>query len=129
MWENVFYPFCFSPQSKERLARLQSLNHVLLCVFQLLDALELSQSPLLLKLMAGILCRDRKHIMEEPFQTCFQRIARRLVKLHSWETVRLHVRSQCFERVRYTGSLYLIGFWNVLLFCVHFLCLPMSQYV
>ncbi|KAF3836111.1 hypothetical protein F7725_028669 [Dissostichus mawsoni] len=44
---------------------------------KMLDALELSQSPLLLKLMAGILCRDRKHIMEEPFQTCFQRIAKR----------------------------------------------------
>lgn len=47
---------------------------------QLLDALELSQSPLLLKLLAGILCRDRKHIMEEQFQTCFQRIAQRSVK-------------------------------------------------
>lgn len=47
---------------------------------QLLDALELTQSPLLLKLMAGILCRDRKHIMEEQFQTCFQRIAKRSVK-------------------------------------------------
>lgn len=51
-----------------------------LFVYQLLDALELSQSPLLLRLMAGILCRDRKHIMEEQFQTCFQRIAERLVK-------------------------------------------------
>lgn len=45
--------------------------------FQFLDALELSQSSLLLKLMAGVLCRDTKHIMEELFQTCFQRIARR----------------------------------------------------
>lgn len=48
--------------------------------FQLLDALELTQSPLLLKLVAGILCRDRKHIMEEQFQTCFQIIAKRSVK-------------------------------------------------
>ncbi|XP_075968746.1 DNA-dependent protein kinase catalytic subunit [Anarhichas minor] len=52
-------------------------NNYMDCIRKLLDALELSQSPLLLKVMAGILCRDRKHIMEEPFQTCFQRIARR----------------------------------------------------
>ncbi|XP_075945492.1 DNA-dependent protein kinase catalytic subunit-like isoform X1 [Anarhichas minor] len=51
-------------------------NNYMDCIRKLLDALELSQSPLLLKLMAGILCRNRKHIMEEPFQTCFQRIAR-----------------------------------------------------
>lgn len=48
-------------------------------LLKLLDALELSQSPLLLKLLAGVLCRDTKHIMEEQFQTCFQRIARRSV--------------------------------------------------
>ncbi|XP_033988441.1 DNA-dependent protein kinase catalytic subunit isoform X2 [Trematomus bernacchii] len=52
-------------------------NNYMDCIRKMLDALELSQSPLLLKLMAGILCRDRKHIMEEPFQTCFQRIAKR----------------------------------------------------
>lgn len=44
--------------------------------FQFLDALELSQSPLLLKLMTKVLCRDKKHIMEDLFQTCFQKIAR-----------------------------------------------------
>uniref|UniRef100_A0A3Q3GYR5 DNA-dependent protein kinase catalytic subunit n=1 Tax=Labrus bergylta TaxID=56723 RepID=A0A3Q3GYR5_9LABR len=49
-------------------------NNYMDCVRKLLDALELSQSPLLLKLMALILCRDKKHIMEESFQTCFQRI-------------------------------------------------------
>ncbi|XP_065804990.1 DNA-dependent protein kinase catalytic subunit isoform X2 [Labrus bergylta] len=52
-------------------------NNYMDCVRKLLDALELSQSPLLLKLMALILCRDKKHIMEESFQTCFQRIAKR----------------------------------------------------
>ncbi|KAK5850083.1 hypothetical protein PBY51_014363 [Eleginops maclovinus] len=52
-------------------------NNYMDCIRKMLDALELSQSPLLLKLMAGILCRDRKHIMEEAFQTCFQRIAKR----------------------------------------------------
>lgn len=48
--------------------------------FQLLDALELSQSPLLLRLMAGVLCRDRRHIMEEQFQNSFQKIAKRFIK-------------------------------------------------
>ncbi|XP_034718647.1 DNA-dependent protein kinase catalytic subunit [Etheostoma cragini] len=52
-------------------------NNYMDCIRKLLDALELSQSPLLLKLMAGILCRDRKHIMEDAFQTCFQRLAKR----------------------------------------------------
>ncbi|KAM6971354.1 DNA-dependent protein kinase catalytic subunit isoform 1-T1 [Tautogolabrus adspersus] len=52
-------------------------NNYMDCVRKLLDALELSHSPLLLKLMALILCRDKKHIMEESFQTCFQRIAKR----------------------------------------------------
>ncbi|XP_060788690.1 DNA-dependent protein kinase catalytic subunit-like isoform X1 [Neoarius graeffei] len=51
-------------------------NNYMDCVRKFLDALELSQSPLLLKLMAKVLCRDKKHIMEDRFQTCFQRIAR-----------------------------------------------------
>lgn len=50
-------------------------------ISQFLDALELSQSPLLLKLLAGILCRDTKHIMEDQFQTCFQRTAKRQAKV------------------------------------------------
>uniref|UniRef100_A0A4W5N3K6 DNA-dependent protein kinase catalytic subunit n=1 Tax=Hucho hucho TaxID=62062 RepID=A0A4W5N3K6_9TELE len=52
-------------------------NNYMDCLRKFLDALELSQSPLLLKLIAGVLCRDTKHIMEELFQTCFQRISRR----------------------------------------------------
>ncbi|XP_053349394.1 DNA-dependent protein kinase catalytic subunit [Clarias gariepinus] len=51
-------------------------NNYMDCVRKFLDALELSQSPLVLKLMAKVLCRDRKHIMEDLFQTCFQKIAR-----------------------------------------------------
>ncbi|XP_062919332.1 DNA-dependent protein kinase catalytic subunit isoform X2 [Mobula hypostoma] len=47
------------------------------CIKKLLDALELSQSPLLFRLLTGVLCRDSKHIMEEAFQTCFQNIAHR----------------------------------------------------
>nr|XP_061809878.1 DNA-dependent protein kinase catalytic subunit-like [Nerophis lumbriciformis] len=52
-------------------------NNYMDCIRKLLDALEISQSPLLLKLLAGVLCRDKKHIMEEQFQTCFQRTAKR----------------------------------------------------
>ncbi|XP_041793970.1 DNA-dependent protein kinase catalytic subunit-like isoform X2 [Chelmon rostratus] len=70
----------FPMQSDEFAKGSLQRNNYMDCVRKLLDALELSQSPLLLKLMAGILCRDRKHIMEEHFQTCFQRIAKRLVK-------------------------------------------------
>uniref|UniRef100_A0A8C7SL94 DNA-dependent protein kinase catalytic subunit n=1 Tax=Oncorhynchus mykiss TaxID=8022 RepID=A0A8C7SL94_ONCMY len=44
-------------------------NNYMDCLRKFLDALELSQSPLLLKLMARVLCRDTKHIMEDLFQT------------------------------------------------------------
>lgn len=67
----------FPMQSDEFAKGSLHRNNYMDCVRKLLDALELSQSPLLLKLMAGILCRDRKHIMEEQFQMCFQRIAKR----------------------------------------------------
>ncbi|XP_067836012.1 DNA-dependent protein kinase catalytic subunit isoform X2 [Heptranchias perlo] len=52
-------------------------NNYIDCVKKLLDALELSQSPVLLKLLTTILCRDSKHIMEEAFQICFQNIVKR----------------------------------------------------
>ncbi|XP_038580578.1 DNA-dependent protein kinase catalytic subunit [Micropterus salmoides] len=67
----------FPMQSDEFAKGSLHRNNYMDCIRKLLDALELSQSPLLLKLMAGILCRDRKHIMEEHFLTCFQRIAKR----------------------------------------------------
>ncbi|XP_019130385.2 DNA-dependent protein kinase catalytic subunit isoform X1 [Larimichthys crocea] len=67
----------FPMQSDEFAKGSLHRNNYMDCIRKLLDALELSQSPLLLKLMAGILCRDRKHIMEEHFQNCFQRIAKR----------------------------------------------------
>lgn len=67
----------FPMQSDEFAKGSLHRNNYMDCIRKLLDALELSQSPLLLKLMAGILCRDQKHIMEEHFQTCFQRIAKR----------------------------------------------------
>lgn len=67
----------FPMQSDEFAKGSLHRNNYMDCVRKLLDALELSKSPLLLQLLAGILCRDRKHIMEEQFQTCFQRIAKR----------------------------------------------------
>ncbi|KAM7390735.1 hypothetical protein PAMA_008770 [Pampus argenteus] len=67
----------FPMQSDEFAKGSLHRNNYMDCIRKLLDALELSQSPLLLKLLAVILCRDRKHIMEEQFQTCFQRIAKR----------------------------------------------------
>uniref|UniRef100_A0A087Y0R2 DNA-dependent protein kinase catalytic subunit n=1 Tax=Poecilia formosa TaxID=48698 RepID=A0A087Y0R2_POEFO len=67
----------FPMQSDEFAKGSLHRNNYMDCIRKLLDALELSQSPLLLRLMAGVLCRDGKHIMEEQFQTCFQRIAKR----------------------------------------------------
>uniref|UniRef100_A0A4W3HU56 DNA-dependent protein kinase catalytic subunit n=1 Tax=Callorhinchus milii TaxID=7868 RepID=A0A4W3HU56_CALMI len=51
-------------------------NNYVDAIKKLLDALELSQSPMLLKLMIAILCRDSRHVMEEGFQVCFQRLAK-----------------------------------------------------
>nr|XP_004569583.2 DNA-dependent protein kinase catalytic subunit [Maylandia zebra] len=67
----------FPMQSDEFAKGSLHRNNYMDCVRKFLDALELSQSPLLLKLLAGILCRDTKHIMEDQFQTCFQRTAKR----------------------------------------------------
>ncbi|XP_053414339.1 DNA-dependent protein kinase catalytic subunit [Nycticebus coucang] len=47
------------------------------CMKKFLDALELSQSPILLQLMTEILCREQEHVMEELFQSTFKRIAGR----------------------------------------------------
>uniref|UniRef100_A0A8B9RNH4 DNA-dependent protein kinase catalytic subunit n=1 Tax=Astyanax mexicanus TaxID=7994 RepID=A0A8B9RNH4_ASTMX len=66
----------FPMQSDEFPRGSLQCNNYMDCVRKFLDALELSQSPVLLKLMARVLCRDKKHIMEDNFQTCFQRIAR-----------------------------------------------------
>ncbi|XP_008051625.2 DNA-dependent protein kinase catalytic subunit [Carlito syrichta] len=52
-------------------------NNYVDCMKKFLDALELSQSPVLLQLMTEILCREQNHVMEELFQSTFKRIARR----------------------------------------------------
>ncbi|XP_061568965.1 DNA-dependent protein kinase catalytic subunit [Cololabis saira] len=67
----------FPMQSDEFAKGSLHRNNYMDCVRKLLDALELSQSPLLLRLLASVLCRDSRHIMEEQFMTCFQRIAKR----------------------------------------------------
>uniref|UniRef100_A0A8D0GIE8 DNA-dependent protein kinase catalytic subunit n=1 Tax=Sphenodon punctatus TaxID=8508 RepID=A0A8D0GIE8_SPHPU len=52
-------------------------NNYVDCTKKFLDALELSQSPMLLQLMTEILCRDLRHFMEDSFELSFKRIARR----------------------------------------------------
>ncbi|XP_071410665.1 DNA-dependent protein kinase catalytic subunit isoform X2 [Pithys albifrons albifrons] len=52
-------------------------NNYVDCTKKLLDALELSQSPMLLQLMTEILCRDHRHFMEDLFQASFKKISRR----------------------------------------------------
>ncbi|XP_009101121.3 DNA-dependent protein kinase catalytic subunit isoform X1 [Serinus canaria] len=52
-------------------------NNYVDCTKKFLDALELSQSPMLLQLMTEILCRDNRHFMEDLFQASFKRISRR----------------------------------------------------
>ncbi|XP_049710414.1 DNA-dependent protein kinase catalytic subunit isoform X1 [Elephas maximus indicus] len=52
-------------------------NNYVDCMKKFLDALELSQSPLLFQLMTEILCREQQHVMEELFQSTFRRIASR----------------------------------------------------
>uniref|UniRef100_A0A3B4TQG3 DNA-dependent protein kinase catalytic subunit n=1 Tax=Seriola dumerili TaxID=41447 RepID=A0A3B4TQG3_SERDU len=86
----------FPMQSDEFAKGSLHRNNYMDCIRKLLDALELSQSPLLLKLLSGILCRDRKHIMEEQFQTCFQRIAKVSSMLQAMmERVLLPLASYC----------------------------------
>uniref|UniRef100_A0A452TWS2 DNA-dependent protein kinase catalytic subunit n=1 Tax=Ursus maritimus TaxID=29073 RepID=A0A452TWS2_URSMA len=51
-------------------------NNYVDCMKKFLDALELSQSPILLQLMTEILCREQQHVMEELFQSTFKKIAR-----------------------------------------------------
>ncbi|XP_045311337.1 DNA-dependent protein kinase catalytic subunit isoform X1 [Leopardus geoffroyi] len=50
-------------------------NNYVDCMKKFLDALELSQSPILLQLMTEILCREQQHVMEELFQSTFKKIA------------------------------------------------------
>uniref|UniRef100_A0A452TWI8 DNA-dependent protein kinase catalytic subunit n=1 Tax=Ursus maritimus TaxID=29073 RepID=A0A452TWI8_URSMA len=52
-------------------------NNYVDCMKKFLDALELSQSPILLQLMTEILCREQQHVMEELFQSTFKKIARK----------------------------------------------------
>ncbi|XP_068093458.1 DNA-dependent protein kinase catalytic subunit isoform X2 [Hyperolius riggenbachi] len=52
-------------------------NNYVDSVTKFLDALELSRSPMLLQLMAEILCRDTKHFMEESFQKSFRTVTKR----------------------------------------------------
>ncbi|CAK7289303.1 DNA-dependent protein kinase catalytic subunit [Vulpes lagopus] len=59
------------------LGTLRYSNYVDCMKKKFLDALELSQSPVLLQLMTEILCREQQHVMEELFQSTFKKIARK----------------------------------------------------
>uniref|UniRef100_A0A803SLW3 DNA-dependent protein kinase catalytic subunit n=1 Tax=Anolis carolinensis TaxID=28377 RepID=A0A803SLW3_ANOCA len=69
--------FNFPLRSDESPKGTLKYNNYADCIKKFLDALVLSQSPILLQLMTEILCRDRRHVMEELFEISFKRIARR----------------------------------------------------
>ncbi|XP_006860145.1 PREDICTED: DNA-dependent protein kinase catalytic subunit [Chrysochloris asiatica] len=66
-------------------------NNYVDCMKKFLDALELSQSPVLLQLMTEILCREQHHVMEDLFKLTFKRIA---------------IRSSCTTQVVLLESVY-----------------------
>ncbi|XP_041045109.1 DNA-dependent protein kinase catalytic subunit isoform X2 [Carcharodon carcharias] len=74
---NQFVAAHFPMKSDEFPKGTLRYNNYIDCVKKLLDALELSQSPLLLKILTEVLCRDSRHVMEEAFQICFQNIVKR----------------------------------------------------
>ncbi|XP_037658373.1 DNA-dependent protein kinase catalytic subunit [Choloepus didactylus] len=65
-------------------------NNYVDCMKKFLDALELSQSPVLLQLLTEVLCREQQHVLEELFQSTFRRMARRsscVTQLELLETI------------------------------------------
>ncbi|XP_053322155.1 DNA-dependent protein kinase catalytic subunit [Spea bombifrons] len=72
-----FVAFNFPMKSDEFPRGTLRFNNYVDCVKKFLDALELSQSPMLLQLMSEILCRDNKHFMEELFQISFRKVVQR----------------------------------------------------
>ncbi|KAM3927958.1 DNA-dependent protein kinase catalytic subunit [Leptodactylus fuscus] len=76
-----FVAFNFPLKSAEFPKGTLKFNNYADCLKKFLDALELSQSPVLLQLMANILCRDNKHFMEELFQSTFKKVIKRC----SWD--------------------------------------------
>ncbi|KAJ8280685.1 hypothetical protein GJAV_G00057750 [Gymnothorax javanicus] len=65
----------FPMQSDEFPKGSLEFNNYADCIKKFLEALEVSQSPLLLKVLAEVLCRDERHVLEELFQTSFRKIA------------------------------------------------------
>ncbi|XP_063779765.1 DNA-dependent protein kinase catalytic subunit [Pseudophryne corroboree] len=72
-----FVAFNFPMKSDEFPKGTLKYNNYVDSIKKFLDALELSQSPMLLQLMAVILCRDTKHFMEELFQSSFKKVIKR----------------------------------------------------
>ncbi|XP_072267337.1 DNA-dependent protein kinase catalytic subunit isoform X2 [Pyxicephalus adspersus] len=69
-----FVAFNFPMRSDEFPKGTLRYNNYVDTVKKFLDAMELSRSPLLLQLMAEILCRDSKHVIEEVFQKSFRTV-------------------------------------------------------
>ncbi|XP_075703736.1 DNA-dependent protein kinase catalytic subunit-like, partial [Rhinoderma darwinii] len=72
-----FVAFNFPMKSDEFPKGTLKFNNYVDCVKKFLDALELSQSPVLLQLMSEILCRDRKHFMQDLFQNTLKKVIKR----------------------------------------------------
>ncbi|KAG5837285.1 hypothetical protein ANANG_G00237680 [Anguilla anguilla] len=66
----------FPMQSDEFPKGSLEFNNYADCIKKFLEALEFSQSPVLLKILAEVLCRDERHVLEELFQTTFKKIAK-----------------------------------------------------
>uniref|UniRef100_A0A8C3RFN2 DNA-dependent protein kinase catalytic subunit n=1 Tax=Cyanoderma ruficeps TaxID=181631 RepID=A0A8C3RFN2_9PASS len=86
-----FVAFNFPMRSDEFPKGTLKHNNYVDCTKKFLDALELSQSPMLLQLMTEILCRDHRHFMEDLFQASFKRISRR------WQVILLDTVHKMFR--------------------------------
>uniref|UniRef100_A0A9J8AJD6 DNA-dependent protein kinase catalytic subunit n=1 Tax=Cyprinus carpio carpio TaxID=630221 RepID=A0A9J8AJD6_CYPCA len=114
----------FPMQSDEFPRGSLQCNNYMDCIRKFLEALQLSQSPVLLKLMARVLCRDKKHIMEELFQTCFQNIARQ----SQWERQVLLLNSvyQSFQAKDVPSNSMLMGLIDRVLLPMASHCSPQA---
>uniref|UniRef100_A0A8C3K0K1 DNA-dependent protein kinase catalytic subunit n=1 Tax=Calidris pygmaea TaxID=425635 RepID=A0A8C3K0K1_9CHAR len=93
-----FVAFNFPMRSDEFPKGTLRHNNYVDCTKKLLDALELSQSPMLLQLMTEVLCRDHRHFMEDLFQASFKRISRRLVCTADKQVILLNTVHKMFQR-------------------------------
>ncbi|XP_056317923.1 DNA-dependent protein kinase catalytic subunit [Danio aesculapii] len=114
----------FPMQSDEFPRGSLQCNNYMDCIRKFLEALQLSQSSVLLKLMARVLCRDKKHIMEELFQACFQKIAH---QSHlERQVLLLSSTYQSFQAKDVPSNSMLIGLIDRVLLPLAFYCSPQA---